>query len=137
MIDDVKARLLLADTPFALVEGANELAEVTDRPPATPAAYVFIGAETSAENDRATGLMLQRMAVDVSVVIITENAGSKENTARDIETLKTWVRKKLLGFAPQDAEPLEHITGKLQQAKDGMVWFEDVFGTAVYLEEQP
>lgn len=137
IVDQVKARLLAAGTPFALVEGANELAEVSDRPPMTPAAYVFISGENSAENERINGPVLQRTAADISVVIITENNASPEDVARDIEQLKKFGRKQLLGFTPTDADPLEHIVGKIQQVKDGMVWFEDVFGTAFYLEEEP
>lgn len=136
IVDDVKARLSATGTPFALVEGANELAQVSDRPPATPAAYVFVSGETSAANERITGPVLQRTATDISVVIITENSGSPEDVARDIEQLKKFGRKQLLGFTPADADPLEHIVGKIQQVKDNMVWFEDVFGTAIYLEEQ-
>lgn len=137
MIFTIKDRLKEAGTPFVIVEGANELAQVTDRPPNTPAAYVFVSGETSGENQRATGPMFQRTSVDVSVVIITENVAGAEEAARDIEALKAFVRGKLLGFVPrEDADPMEHITGKLQQASGGMVWFEDVFGTAFYQEEQ-
>lgn len=137
IVDEIKARLNISGTPFALVEGANELAGVIDRPPNTPAAYVFISGETSAANERINGPVLQRMSTDISVVIITENSGSPEDVARDIEQLKKFGRNQLLGFTPTEADPLEHIVGKIQQVKDGMVWFEDVFGTAIYLEEQP
>ncbi|MVA79875.1 hypothetical protein GOZ89_10660 [Agrobacterium vitis] len=137
IVFEVMDRLKQTGTPFVLVEGANELAQVTDRPTNTPAVYVFVSGEASGENQRITGPMLQRMSMDISVVIVTENAAGAENAARDIETLKAWVRGKLLGFTPTEAEPLEHITGKLQQARDSMVWFEDVFGTAVYQEEKP
>ncbi|SIR43207.1 hypothetical protein SAMN05880590_13211 [Rhizobium sp. RU35A] len=133
----VRNALKSAGTPFVLVEGANELAQVKDRPPAVPAAYVFINSEASSENQRLTGPVLQRMQVDVSVVIITENAGGAEEASRDIETLKAWTRQALLGFQPADtADPFEHISGQIQKARDGMVWFEDVFGTATYLESQ-
>ena len=137
IVDEIKARLGGDGTPFALIEGANELAEVKERPPATPAAYVFISGESSAANERINGPVLQRMATGVSIVIITENSGTRDDVARDIEQLKKFGRDQLLGFTPIDADPLEHIVGKIQQVKDGMVWFEDVFGTAVYLEEQP
>jgi hypothetical protein len=136
IVDELKARLVVSGTPFALVEGANELAQVIDRPPTTPAAYVFISGETSAENERINGPVLQRTATDISVVIITENSGSPDDVARDIEQLKRFVRKRILGFTPTEADPLEHIVGKIQQVKDGMVWFEDVFSTAFYQEEQ-
>lgn len=133
---DIKNRLKSAGTPFSVIEGANQLADVKDNPPTTPAAYVFINSEASAENQRVTGAILQRCQVDISVVIITDNAGSDEDLARDIDVLKAWVRQQLLGFEPAGAEPLEHVSGKILHAKDSLVWFEDVFGTATYLESQ-
>lgn len=136
IVFDVRDKLRAAGSPFALVEGANELAEVKDRPPATPAAYVFVNNEASAENQRLTGRILQRCQIDISVVIVTENSSGAEGAARDVETLKSWVRAQLLGFEPTDAAPMEHVAGQIQSAKDSMVWFEDVFGTATYLESQ-
>ncbi|WP_337267061.1 phage tail terminator protein [Oryzifoliimicrobium ureilyticus] len=134
----IKEKLLSSGTPFALVEGANELAEVKDRPTNTPAAYVYIGNEVSEKNARMTGPVFQRMSVDVSVVIVAENLSGAGAASGDIDVLKAWVRRQLLGFVPAgiQADPLEHIQGQLTQAKDGMVWFEDQFGTAVYIEEE-
>lgn len=138
IIEAIIAKLLETGTPFSIVEGANELAEVKERPKATPAAFVYVASEASAANQRMTGKILQRSAMDVAVLIITENLAGKTDAARDIETLKSFVRGRLLGFVPDPAgEPIEHVEGKIVSAKDRMVWFEDVFGTAHFLEEQP
>lgn len=135
MIAEIKARLLEAGTPFSIVEGANQLAQVEKRPPATPAAYVFISGEKSGANQRATSGILQKQAIALSVMLISENLGAAEDSQRDIEALKDFVRAKLLGFEVPDFTPLEHIEGELVQAKDGTVWFEDVYGSTRYLEQ--
>ena len=133
------ARLEEDGTPFAMIEGAARLADVDDRPNATPACFVVTIEEASAENERATGPVLQRMEADIAVVIITNNLTDRNmgQAATDIEELKAWVRGKLLGFVPDGAdEPMEHVSGELVKARGGTVWFEDRFGVATYLEEQ-
>jgi len=138
IVDEIIARLLDRGTPFAIVEGANELAEVKERPRAIPAAFVYIGTEASQPNERMTGAIMQRTETDVSVLIITENHAGRVDAARDIETLKRFVRGKVIGFVPASAaEPMEHVVGQIQQVRDRMVWFEDVYATATYTEEQP
>lgn len=139
IIQDIMDKLLETGSPFAIVDGANALAEVESRPLAVPAAYVYVAAEASAANQRMTGRVLQRSAIDVAIMIITENLAGSVDAARDIETLKSFVRSKLLGFVPdgEGTEPMEHVEGKIVSVKDRMVWFEDVFGTAHHLTEQP
>ncbi|MBW8322420.1 MAG: hypothetical protein K0M49_16760 [Arenimonas sp.] len=141
MIKSIVDRLLEAGTPFRIVGGAGALSSVKDRPPAVPAAYVYLAVENSAPNERATGPVVQRMSGDISVVIVTENlSGSDDWAAADeIENLKAFVRERLIGFVVTggDCDPLEHVSGELQQAVAGMIWFEDTFATARYLEEQP
>lgn len=138
IVAEIIARLLEVGTPFAIVEGANELAEVTTRPAAVPAAFVYVATEASMKNERSTGPVLQRMEVDIAVLLVTENHAGSIDAARDIEALKNFVRGKLIGFMPASAaDPIEHAVGQIQQVKDRMVWFEDVFATAVYLTEQP
>jgi hypothetical protein len=137
IVREIIERLSGPGTPFAIVEGANALAEVTERPPTVPAAYVYSATDASGPNERMTGRVLQRTEADIAVVIVTENQGSNLDVATDIETLKRWVRGRLIGFLPTDAEqPIEHVAGQIQQAKDRMVWFEDVFATAYYQEGQ-
>ena len=62
-----------AGTPFAMVQGAAQLAQVTDKPRAMPAAFVLAGREASGENPYATGTIEQRMERDIAVVIVTED----------------------------------------------------------------
>jgi len=138
VIRSIVARLLESGTPFAIAGGAGSLAAVKDRPLQVPAVYVYIASERSAANDRITGV-LQRSGIDISVVIITENLSDTDDfeAAEDIENLKAYVRRKLIGFMADGLDdPLEHVTGELQQAISGTIWFEDVYSSARYLEEQ-
>lgn len=139
MIKEIVERLSEAGTPFRIIGGAGGLAQVKDRPPQVPAAYVYFTNENSAPNQRATGSVMQRSAADIAVTIATENLSGEDNfeAAEDIENLKAFVRRKLIGFMPEGADdPLEHVTGELQQAAAGIIWFEDVYATARYLEEE-
>ncbi len=138
MIASIIARLLESGTPFRICAGAGELANVRDQPSATPAAYVYLARERSEPSDRI-GSILQRTACDIGVVIVTSNLSGTNNAAAasDIEQLKSYVRRQLLGFLPEGAsDPLEHVEGELQQALSGTVWFEDVYATAHYQESE-
>lgn len=137
-IDEVKGRLNEAGTPFALVKGAADLAAVKDMPTALPAAYVLIAREATAENDRATGPVSQRVERDLMVVIVAQDLSDPEGGAAAdlVETLKSHVRGKLIGFVPTDmSEPITHVAGEMVQAAGGAVWFEDVFSAPFRLTE--
>jgi hypothetical protein len=126
-----------AGLPFRLVDGAAALANVSDRPTASPALYVMVVEQVSGDNERATGPVLQRSEIDIACVIIAENAGDERMAAaaNDIELLVGFVRAALMGWQPNSAdEPFEHVSGKILKARSGAVWFEDRFTTTVFLE---
>lgn len=138
MIASIIARLKEAGTPFRIVGGAADLADVKDHPPSLPAVYVYEARERSEQNERINGI-LQRTACDIAAVIVTGNLSKVNNAAAagDLKSLKDHVRGKLLGFLPDGAsDPLVHVEGELQQALGGTVWFEDVFATAHYQESE-
>ncbi|PZR89642.1 MAG: hypothetical protein DI537_20570 [Stutzerimonas stutzeri] len=137
MIAEAKARLLVAGTPFALVEGTLALSQVKDRPAAMPAAYVFPVRSASAANQRATGGVLQETGEDFGVIIIFENLSApvSDPATDELEQLYGWVRKQLVGFVIDgDHDPIEHISGELVRAVGGIVWWKEEFGTAHLLE---
>ncbi|WP_429813551.1 phage tail terminator protein [Ensifer sp. B1-9] len=140
MIRSIVDRLMEPGTPFRIVGGAGALASVKDRPPQVPAAYVYEAADRSHPTERATGLILQRNEGDIAVVIVTENLSGTDDfeAAEDIVNLRKYVRRRLVGFIPTDAaDPLQHVAGEMQQAVNSTIWFEDVYSTAHYIEEQP
>lgn len=138
-IPEIKARLLEHPTPFSFCKGATALAQVKDRPPGQlPCAYVLTAKEVSAENPRATGRVLQRQERDIMVVIVAEDLGDVDGDAviDQLETLKAFVRGRLLGFKPTDmVDPVTHVAGEIVQAAAGTVWFEDTFSAPIYLKE--
>lgn len=141
MIQSIIDRLMETGTPFAISGGAAEIADVKDRPTALPAVFVFISDERSGENQRFGSGVLQRTQATISVVMVTENLSALNNAAAvdDIDSLKAYCRRKLLGFIPagaNDPDPMEHLAGELQQALGGTVWFEDAYTTAYHLMEE-
>ncbi len=139
VVSEIIARLAAAGTPFGAVSGAADLASIEDSPLARPTAYVITVEEASAENERLGDEVLQRSESDIAIVLVTENLGdvAMGDAASDIETLKAWERRQLLGFEPPSAEePMTHVGGKLLKARAGTVWFEDTFAVVTYLESQ-
>lgn len=137
--DEVIARLKAAlDCPFAIVEGASELAAIVDQPLATPAAYVIVKEEASGENERVNGV-LQRTEMDIGVVIVADNLSDASGAAAsvDLEALKRFVRGRLIGWQPASAEDvLLHVGGQLVKARNGALWWEMTLSTAVYLTDE-
>ena len=138
IVAEVSERLR-AMTPavFMLVEGVAEIAALkTARPAALPAAYVFISQEAAGDNERITGV-LQRVEMDLSVVLVTENLSDprEEAASNDVTALKGRVNSALLGWQPPSAEDVvTAVGGRLVRARDGLVWWEMLFGTAIYQE---
>lgn len=140
LIDNVMAQINAIDPqPFALVEGAADLAAIDGNPTVVPTAYVFIKEEAAEENTRATGPVLQRCENDIAVVIITSNVADATGSAAltDVEALKLAVRSALVGFVPASGagEPVEYLGARVLRFRSGYVWIELVFSVASYIEE--
>ncbi|PZO81605.1 MAG: hypothetical protein DI629_03450 [Mesorhizobium amorphae] len=140
LVDQFIERLTSAtDCPFSLVERAGDLAIVKERPNALPAAYVLTLEEASARSERMMGGVLQRLESDLGVILVTENVADAIGSAAsaDVEQLKIWTRRRLIGFVPdaQTGEAVEHISGKLLRIAGGCLWWGETFGVASYLEE--
>tara|TARA_A100001391_G_scaffold50885_1_gene30951 strand:- start:31111 stop:31539 length:429 start_codon:yes stop_codon:yes gene_type:complete len=139
IVDAFKARLLEGDTIFRIVEGAAELAQVKDRPHATPAAFVLVAREVSGESERMSGPVLQRMERDVMVVTVIDDKSLPRGgaTSDDVEAAKAFVRGRLIGWEPEGVdEPITHVSGEISEARGGYVWHEDTFSAPTYLQEQ-
>ncbi len=138
IVAEIIARLEAIDpAPFALVEGAAELAALASgTPTAMPAAYVYTAEEASADNERVTGV-LQRTEIDVSIVLVTSSVADPRGgaAAGDLEALKIAARGALIGWQPPSADDvLTYVGGRIVRFRDGAVWWEMTFGTAIYLE---
>lgn len=139
VVSEIREKLQAIDPAvFNYVAGAAEFSALTGEPLSTPAAYVMTEGEASAENSRMTGSVIQRTESDFAVVIVTRNVsdGTGGAASDEIEDLKQAVRDALVGFEPTDAEPVEHIEGNLLKAKNGSVWWRELFGTAYFTKEK-
>lgn len=139
IVTEIEARLVeRCQSSFAIIGDAIGLAAVRDRPPTSPAAYVVPIREVSGDNSRMTGV-LQRTEIDVGVVIIVDNVSDSLGAAagEDLEVLKKAVRKALTGWQPASAEDVvTHVSGELTNARGGTVWWEEVFATAYYQDDE-
>lgn len=138
-VSEIISRLQEADTPFASVSGAADLASIENGTHARPAAFVLTVEEASGENERLGDGVLQPSEADIAVVIALQNFSDvvMAEAADDIETFKTFVRGKLLGFVPTVTDmPITHVSGQLLKARNNEVWFEDKFAVSTFLESQ-
>lgn len=142
IVSEICDRLKAINPPvFRIVEDAAAFAALNGEPKATPAVYVLVEEEQSADNERMTGPVMQRVEADIAAVIVTRNVSDAIGgaAAGDIEALKAAVRKALIGLVPaasQGGDPIIHISGNLLKARNGHVWWRELFGAAFYLEEQ-
>lgn len=141
IVAQIIARLL--DEPslgLALVEGATELAAVKDAPAALPAAYVYLKEEAAGPNERMSGQVLQRVEADVAVLIVCGNLSDTAGgaAALDLGPLKRAIRTRLLGWCPPSADDvLTSVGGEVVRFRSGVVWWEETFAAAYYLESEP
>lgn len=139
IVPEIIDRLKTApQTPLRLTDGAAALASLGTNaaPKALPAAFVYVSEEAAAENSRATGV-LQRVEMDVTVVLVSQNVSDPRGAAAssDVEALKVWAKARLLGWQPASAEDvLTYVGGRMVRAREGLVWWELTFATATYLE---
>lgn len=137
LVSEIREHLKTGQTVFKIVAGAIEFSQIDKKHLASPAAYVMVPEDASAENERMTGGVLQRLETDIAVLIVVENLSGPfgEAASDDLEDLKSFVRTRLIGFVPPSAtEPITHVSGELIKATGGTVWFEDRFSVPSYLE---
>lgn len=140
IVSEIIARLVdQADPKFAIIAGSADLASLgSAKPTALPAAYVFISEEAASDNERVNAV-LQRMELDVAVVVIAGNVSDAKGgaAAADVEALKRGVRRAIVGWQPPSADDvLLNVGGKLVRAANGTVWWELTFATATYETDQ-
>lgn len=132
VIERLRAR---TGSPFGLIEGAAELASLgSAQPTALPAAYVYTAEEAASENERINGV-LQRLEIDLAVVVVAGNVSDATGgaAASDIESLKRFVRSALVGWEPPSADDVvTNVGARIVRVRDGAVWCEMTFATALY-----
>lgn len=135
MIAEVAARLTVEVAALKQIGGAVEFeAASAGNPKATPAAFVVPLAEDPAPSDLAN-TVIQRVRVSLGVVWAVKNVADPKGAAAqaDLATLRAAGQAALLGWAPTDAEPLERGAGRLLAFRDGVLWWQDVYQTNIYV----
>lgn len=127
-----------ADCPFSLVEGLAALAAITDATLSTPAAYVYAKEEAAGVNERVNAVS-QRVEIDIGILLVVRDvsdAGGFGATA-DLETLKAYVRRRLIGFQPPAAaDVITDVGGVLLKARGGEVRWEMTVATAIQVFDE-
>lgn len=80
----------------------------------------------------ATGLHLQRLASRVGVLIALPDQRRRDKS-NGLRAARAQVRGALLGWVPfEGAAELSYVSGQMSDAKDGVVWWLDVFQTSYH-----
>lgn len=135
MIAEIAARLEAQVATLNQVGGAAEFeAASLAKPRATPAAFVIPVGEDPAPSDVAN-IVIQRVRVSLGVVWAVRNVASADGAPAlaDLETVRAAGQAALLGWAPANAEPLERGAGRLLAFRDGVLWWQDIYQTNIFV----
>lgn len=109
---------------------AQALNALTDIYVQTPAVYVHIAEEIPSAStlDSYTS---QRTEIRISVIVVGESYD--EDTGGELwDDARAEVIAALLGWAPGAAyEPLQHVSGTMIQISNSLIWWRDLWATAV------
>lgn len=115
--------------------GAAQLVAALAGPVTPPSAFVMLVGEGSSRNEYATGAFAQRVVARFGVVLVVRNVSDVRGAAAvlDLEGLRTAVMGALLNWQPSAAhDPVEHVTGRLDNYDDQTLWWIDEFSTIFY-----
>lgn len=137
---DVITRLSDPGSPLRHVGNAADLqTALTQQPRALPAAFVVRQERAEPSRGASGGVLVQRMAVDVIVVLYVRNVAQSESGAAalsDMTALATYVRSKLLNWASDPAvfEPLAMNASRDQAYAGGLLVSQELFRSAYRIE---
>ena len=128
MITEIIARLNSETENFTTIDHAWDTEPVDDVRDVIPALYLFPGDE-STENDGTDYLESKRVHAEMHVYVVCDIS--------DLEARKAELRAALIGWPPTAAyTDLGLVSGKTVSLKGGLVWWQDVYRTAVTIREQ-
>lgn len=114
---------------FRYVEGILDFAAVVDNPNVTtPAAFVSIGRERAGPNRYGANAIGQRVAAEVSVMVLLGQERADWDVLDPVEGAKVALLTKLVGWqAPGALDPLIYGSWGVRAITDGLVWLEALF----------
>lgn len=122
---------LTGTAPLKLVAGAADFATAAEtKPAALAAAYVLPLHEAAGANQLDCAVM-QMVSVSFGIAYAVANVADAKGKAAltALEQVRQAGRDKLLGWAPEGADPLEYGGGALLGFKNGVVWWQDIYTT--------
>lgn len=127
---DVRDRLLgLCPLLAPRVEVGMDVEQARKRAINAPTALVMDLAEQAGEPATITGLHLQRVRSRYGVLLALPDQ-RRPGSAGGLRALRAQVRTALLGWVPFDgASESAFVSGQMSDAKDGVIWWLDVFET--------
>lgn len=140
MISETIQRLDTSVAGLKFVGGAAEFSAAAEaNPKATPAAFVILLADGAQPSGQSTGGVTQQVAVTLGVVYVVRNVADPAGAggAADIASLREAGRAALLGWQPvADADPYEFVRGSLLAFRDGHIWWQDVYRSAIIVRSE-
>lgn len=133
-VADVSDRLL-ANCPLlaARVEVGMDVEQAKKRAVNSATALVMDLAEQASPPATVTDVHMQRLTARFGVLIAMPDQRRRDR-ANGLRAVRQQVRAALLGWVPFDgATDVAYVSGQMSDAKDGVVWWLDVFET-LYLE---
>lgn len=138
MIAEMVARLQSQIPELKLVGGAAEFQAASEsNPKAAPAVFVFTADENPGRSPDVP-MVIQRVAVRVSVVWCIKNVADATGSAGaiDMDALRSAGKAALLGWQPEPGcDPLERGPGRLLMFRDGYQWWQDIWLTTYFDKE--
>jgi|GEM_PF-4177626 len=134
MIEAIRARLEAEVADFESVRTIADLGNLVDgaQRHQLPAAFVHLVADRADKNTLATQAVMQRLTREVGVLIVVSATG-QSRVPEPIEPLVTKARTALLGWAPDDLEPLHFLAGQIVRIAGGTAMWLDRWTTTDHL----
>ncbi len=138
MLAEIEDRLRDQVTELRHVAGAAEFAALDKGPPRSlqPAAYVIAltdAAQASPTAIKVTQHVTERFGVVLALGNFRDPHGA--TATKQLEAVREKVRDALLGWQPAaDRDEIEYAGGRIIGIRDGVVWWQSDFATAVVIQ---
>ena len=136
MIAAMRFRLQKQVPALRYVAGGAEFVALKEPPKQMPAAYVLPWTVTARPNNLAAGGFRQRVEEAAAVFILHRNVADARGDAAfaDLDPIIRAVRAALVGWRPgEEWEQVETRSGKLFDAADGVLAWQEIYATASQL----
>jgi hypothetical protein len=123
---------------FKAVEGVESVALLASVPVARPACFVLPALEDYRATQESAGLIVIEVTASFDVVVMVDGAATRGQRAGELETLRTAVVDRLLGWTPDASlyRPFVPTSGRLLGIENGRASHVTRFRTVYRLRRQ-